>query len=143
MYIYIFIFADNNSHLRFSVFDFSDSNFTVINQDLTVVTPDGEEQWLTSSTNDITWTDDISGDVKIDLYKADVFYSEVVAATTSDGLYSWTIPDTIVTSSDILSIHVINCEVPACQLSPPFGDVTVIPPVNIVKFSSDSSNSTG
>jgi hypothetical protein len=83
-----------------SVFDFSDSNFTVINQDLTVVTPDGEEQWLTSSIYDITWTDDISGDVKIDLYKAGVFYSEVVAATPSDGLYSWTIPGTVATGSD-------------------------------------------
>jgi surfactin synthase thioesterase subunit len=83
-----------------SVFDFSDSNFTVINQDLTVVTPDGGENWLTSTTNDITWTDDISSDVKIELYKAGVFYSEIVAATPSNGLYSWTIPDTIATASD-------------------------------------------
>ncbi|MHA2404521.1 MAG: Ser-Thr-rich GPI-anchored membrane family protein, partial [Candidatus Kariarchaeaceae archaeon] len=83
-----------------SVFDFSDSNFTIINNELTVVTPNGGESWLTSSTYDITWTDDISGDVKIDLYKAGVFDSEIAASTPSNGTFSWNLPGTVAIGSD-------------------------------------------
>jgi surfactin synthase thioesterase subunit len=80
--------------------DLSDSNFTIISNELTVVTPNGGESWLTSSAYDITWVDDISGDVKIDLYKAGLFDSEIAASAPSNGTFSWNIPGTVATGSD-------------------------------------------
>ncbi|MEJ2196147.1 MAG: Ser-Thr-rich GPI-anchored membrane family protein, partial [Ignavibacteriaceae bacterium] len=83
-----------------NVYDFSDANFTIINNDLTLIAPNGGEQWLTGSTKSITWTDDISGDVKIDLYKSGVFDSQIIAATPSDGSFTWNIPAATATSPD-------------------------------------------
>ncbi|MCH9028554.1 MAG: T9SS type A sorting domain-containing protein, partial [Bacteroidetes bacterium] len=83
-----------------NVFDISDSDFTIITNDLTVTAPNGGENWLTSISQDITWTDDISGDVKIELYKAEVFDTEITAATPSDGSFTWIIPGSVTTGSD-------------------------------------------
>ncbi|MCH7772536.1 MAG: hypothetical protein IIA49_16220, partial [Bacteroidetes bacterium] len=62
--------------------------------------PNGGENWLTNISQDITWTDDISGDVKIELYKAEVFDKEIAAATPSDGSFTWNIPGSVTTGSD-------------------------------------------
>jgi len=59
---------------------------------ITVTSPDGGEDWLQGSTNDITWDDNIVDNVKIDLYKGGVFLLELVASTASTGTWSWTIP---------------------------------------------------
>jgi hypothetical protein len=83
-----------------NVFDVSDANFTILNNDLTVVTPNGGESWLTGTTQEITWTDDISGNVKIDLYKNEVFNSTIVSSTASDNSYDWNIPGGTITGSD-------------------------------------------
>ena len=56
--------------------------------------------WLTGTTQEIIWVDDISGDVKIDLYKNDVFNSTIAATEISDGSFTWNIPGSIVTGSD-------------------------------------------
>ena len=62
---------------------------------ITVTSPNGGENWLLDSTHDITWTrSDTSGDVKIELYDNGVFYNTIIASTTDDGTYGWTIPDT-------------------------------------------------
>jgi len=83
-----------------SIFDSSDGYFTIINNEITVTLPNGGENWLTNISQDITWTDDISGDVKIELYKAEVFDTEISAATPSDGSFTWDIPDSVTTGSD-------------------------------------------
>jgi hypothetical protein len=83
-----------------NIFDLSDANFTIVNNDLTVTSPNGGENWLTNTTQNITWTDDIDGNVKIDLYKGGVFNSEITAATPSDGSFSWNIPGGTLTGSD-------------------------------------------
>ncbi|MCH7973564.1 MAG: hypothetical protein IH949_06710, partial [Bacteroidetes bacterium] len=93
------------------VFDLSDANFTIINNDLIVVTPNGSENWLTSTSQNITWTDDISGDVKIDLYKAGVFDAEITAATPSDGSFTWNIPGSVAAGSDY-KIKITSVEQP-------------------------------
>ena len=62
-----------------NVFDQSDANFTIVSDDLAVTSPNGGENWLTNTTQDITWTTDVSGNVKIDLYKGGVFDSEIGA----------------------------------------------------------------
>jgi len=72
-----------------AIFDFSDNPFTIINNNITVTSPNGGENWLIGSPYTITWTDDISGEVKIDLYKADTLYSKIAASVASNGSFNW------------------------------------------------------
>jgi hypothetical protein len=84
-----------------NVFDLSDANFTIINNNFKVITPNGGENWLANTSQDITWTTDISGNVKIDLYKGGVFDSQIIASIPeSNNLYSWAIPGSTATGSD-------------------------------------------
>ncbi|MCH7974313.1 MAG: hypothetical protein IH949_10580, partial [Bacteroidetes bacterium] len=82
------------------IFDLSDGNFTIFNNNITVSLPNGGENWFAGSTQNITWTDDISGNVKIELYQAEVFNSTIVSSTPSDGSYLWNIPGGTATGSD-------------------------------------------
>ena len=74
-----------------SVYDFSDADFSITKSEITVTAPNGGENWFTSSNYGITWTDNILGPVKIELFKADVFYSTIVDTTQSDGFYLWSV----------------------------------------------------
>jgi hypothetical protein len=74
-----------------SVFDFSDTTFTIFTT-LAIFTPNGGESWLASTQQTITWNDNITEDVKIELFKGGVFNSTIVASTPSDGSYDWDIP---------------------------------------------------
>ena len=67
-----------------SIFDFSDEDF-ILSNGITVTAPNGSEMWQTGTNHNITWTDNLSGDVKIELFKAGVFDSEISASTLSDG----------------------------------------------------------
>ncbi|MCH7974830.1 MAG: T9SS type A sorting domain-containing protein, partial [Bacteroidetes bacterium] len=78
-----------------SIFDQSDGDFTIVSNNITVISPNGGENWLTGTTQNITWTDNIVEDVRIDLYKGGAFHSTIVDSTPSTGSYSWTIPGTI------------------------------------------------
>ena len=63
-------------------------------------------------TQPITWADNITGDVNIDLYKGGVFNSVIVASEPSDGLKTWSIPAGQETGTDytimIASIDIRN-----------------------------------
>ncbi|MEJ2195954.1 MAG: Ser-Thr-rich GPI-anchored membrane family protein [Ignavibacteriaceae bacterium] len=72
-----------------AIFDFSDNTFTIINNNITVLTPNGGENWLIGSSHTITWTDDISGEVKIELLKSDTLYSKIAISVPSSGSYNW------------------------------------------------------
>ena len=72
-------------------FDLSDNNFTITKRQVTVTTPNGGENWETSTPHGIFWTDDILSHVKIELYKGGVFYSNIVDTTESDGYYAWSV----------------------------------------------------
>ena len=72
-------------------YDFSDNNFTITKSQITVTTPNGGENWETSTSYGIVWSDDILGPVKIELYKSGVFYSTIVDTTQSDGYYLWSV----------------------------------------------------
>ncbi|MFB3056523.1 MAG: Ser-Thr-rich GPI-anchored membrane family protein, partial [Ignavibacteriaceae bacterium] len=77
-----------------SIFDFSDGDFTVFGQDIIVATPNGGESWLAGTSEAITWTDNISEYVSIELYKGGFFYYTIVDSTASDFHFLWYIPDT-------------------------------------------------
>jgi Kre9/KNH-like N-terminal Ig-like domain/Secretion system C-terminal sorting domain len=83
-----------------SVNDISDGDFTVVGKVITLTSPNGGENWQTSSSQAITWTDNITENVKIDLYKGGSFYYTINSSTESDGYYLWTVPDTVQGDSD-------------------------------------------
>ncbi len=60
---------------------------------LHITNPDSSSLWITGTSEDINWasTGTISN-VKIELFKADIFEMEIIASTANDGEYTWTIP---------------------------------------------------
>ncbi|MDY7007466.1 MAG: FG-GAP-like repeat-containing protein, partial [Cyanobacteriota bacterium] len=48
----------------------------------------------------ITWSDNITENVQIDLYKAGSLHTTIDTSTESDGNYDWTVPTTITSGSD-------------------------------------------
>jgi hypothetical protein len=78
-----------------TVFDLSDSSFTIALPQIEIATPNGGEEWRIGTTYTIEWTDIIAENVKIDLYRADTSYHVISLSTASDGLYNWRIPNEI------------------------------------------------
>ncbi len=72
-------------------FDFSDADFSITKSVITISAPNGGENWQTSFTYGIVWSDNISGPVKIELYKGGMFYSTIVDTTPSNGFYLWSV----------------------------------------------------
>ncbi len=72
-------------------FDFSDNNFSITQSVITLTSPNGGENWTTSNVYGIVWNDNISGPVKLELYKGGIFYSTIIDTTASDGYYAWTV----------------------------------------------------
>ena len=75
-----------------SVSDSSDANFTIFPPEIIVTTPNGSDNWIIGEAYLITWTDNISEDVELHLYKGGVFNSIIIASTPSDGSYAWAVP---------------------------------------------------
>ena len=67
---------------------------------ITVISPNGGERWLAGTTNAITWTSNISDDVKIELYKGGSSFLTISNSTSNSGTYLWTILDTLHTGTD-------------------------------------------
>jgi hypothetical protein len=86
------------SLINSAVSDFSDF-FTITPNEITVISPNGAEEWYAGTTETITWNSNFTGDVEIQLYKNDSFHSSIVTSVPNNGSYIWNIPDT--TSSGI------------------------------------------
>jgi hypothetical protein len=71
-----------------------------LTSEITVVSPNGGESWLAGSSNTITWTSNISDDVKIELYKGGNNFYTIANSTSNVGNYIWTIPDTLPSRTD-------------------------------------------
>jgi len=63
--------------------------------EIAVVSPNGGESWLAGTSNTITWTSNISEDVKIELYRGGTILYAIANSTSNVGNYLWTIPDTL------------------------------------------------
>jgi hypothetical protein len=59
---------------------------------IVVLTPNGSETITRGTQYEITWLDNISENVKIELYQYDGYHSDISASTESDGSYLWNIP---------------------------------------------------
>ncbi|MBI9071027.1 MAG: T9SS type A sorting domain-containing protein [Melioribacteraceae bacterium] len=85
------------------VSDMSDADFTVAPAPplfITLTNPNGGENWEQSTTHNITWTDNIDGNVKIELLKSSSYDSDITATTESDGSFAWTIPGDLTIAGD-------------------------------------------
>jgi len=67
---------------------------------ITVTDPNGGENWLQGSSQYITWDDNISENVKIQLYKGSNLNSIITNSISSNGSYSWTVPSGQTPGSD-------------------------------------------
>ncbi|MFA6291284.1 MAG: S8 family serine peptidase [Victivallales bacterium] len=68
---------------------------------LKVLSPAGGEVWKKGDTKDITWSSHgLSQNVKIQLLRNGVFYSEIAADTENDGVYSWAVPFSLANAAD-------------------------------------------
>jgi len=68
--------------------------------EITVVSPNGGESWLAGTSNTITWTSNISDNVKIELYKGGNIFYTIANSISNVGNYLWTIPDTLHSGND-------------------------------------------
>ncbi len=58
---------------------------------ISIISPNGGEEWKLGSVHNITWTDNITENVKIELFKEDSYQQTIIATTPSNGTYAWTI----------------------------------------------------
>lgn len=92
-----------SSCLTPSVFDVSNADFTISGgsgSTITVLTPNGGENWVKGTPNTITWTSDVIGNVRISLLKNGVQYSLIAASVPNNGTYTWLIPAGLAIGSD-------------------------------------------
>jgi hypothetical protein len=69
--------------------------FTIQPGSIQVNSPNGGESYQRGEVISITWADDISENVKIELLQNDVYTTTIIDSTESDGVFSWSIPLTI------------------------------------------------
>ncbi len=68
--------------------------------EITIMIPNGGESFIAGTSNVITWTNNITGNVKIELYKGGSFLGTIISSTSNVGNYTWPIPDTLVSGTD-------------------------------------------
>ncbi len=81
---------------------------------ISIIAPNGSTDWQTGTSHNIEWTDNISENVKIELYKGGNLHSTLTTPSTpSDGSWNWSIPSDLTTGTDykikITSISNSNC----------------------------------
>ena len=59
---------------------------------ITVKTPNGGEDWEQGTLQNITWSSNLSGAVRLSLYKGGVLDRIIDGSTDGDGNYGWTVP---------------------------------------------------
>lgn len=62
--------------------------------------PNASSIWLMGSTREITWSDNIIENVRIELYKGGSLEIEIANNTESDGSHNWAIPNGLTDASD-------------------------------------------
>lgn len=81
--------------------DSSENDFEINDASyIDISAPDGGEHWAIGSSWDVTWSTNIEGDVRLDLFKGGTWVSEIVASTANDGSYTWSIPSALTADTD-------------------------------------------
>jgi exosome complex RNA-binding protein Rrp42 (RNase PH superfamily) len=117
--------------------DISDGEFSILPPpSITVISPNGGENWEVFSSRDITWTSSGTIDkVKIE-YSTDMgtFWTTIVTCIDNSGSYTWTIPDT---PSNQCRIRISDCstdEGPSDTSDSEFSIVLSTTPTLVVTF---------
>ena len=76
---------------------------------ITVTSPNGGERWIKGTTYTLTWTDNISGNVKIRLLKGSATAAIIAASTSSDGSFDWTVPTSLAAGNNY-KVEVLSLE---------------------------------
>jgi len=93
------------------IYDVSDANFSVVpggGTSVTVIAPNGGEEFAAGTTNTITWTSDLTGYLRITLLKGGVDFSLISAKTANDGSFDWNIPAAFVSGNDF-TVKISSC----------------------------------
>jgi hypothetical protein len=120
-----------------SITDVSDANFTIQTSKISVTSPNGGENYRTGSSQTITWTDNISENVKIELFKGGVFNSTIIASIPSDGSHPWTVP-VVADGSDYTVVITSTTETAVTDVSD--ADFSIFNPVIIVTSPNGGEN---
>lgn len=75
-------------------YDFSDANFAIISPNITVVTPNGGENWARRHAFTIKWDHlgNTGSHVRIELFRGNTLSRRISSNANNDGSYRWTIP---------------------------------------------------
>jgi len=88
--------------------DYSDNFFTIYGGVINVTAPNGAEVLQRDQPFNITWTDDLSENVKIELYQNGVLSSVVAASVPSNGSYAWTVTNNVSGTDFKIKISSVN-----------------------------------
>jgi len=97
------------------LFDVSDAPFSVTpggGTTVTVTAPNGGETFTAGTSTTITYTSDITGNVRIVLLKNGVQVRVIAAALPNTGSFNWLIPATVISGTDY-TVKVSSCVNPA------------------------------
>ncbi|MDX2215683.1 MAG: C2 family cysteine protease [Oculatellaceae cyanobacterium bins.114] len=67
---------------------------------ITVSSPTANHRLNPGASYSISWTDNLSENVKIDLYKGNAYFSTIAPLVASTGNYVWTLPTNIISGAD-------------------------------------------
>jgi formylglycine-generating enzyme len=88
----------------------SESCFAIIPGKIMVLSPNGGEKIIIDSIQEITWLDNLSENVKIELLENDTFNSIIANSTPSSGSFLWNVPESL--SGDNFKIKVSSVLLP-------------------------------
>ncbi len=85
-----------NSDCPDYVYDVSDFAFSIIGS-ITILSPNGGEQWAANTQRPITWTSEyVNGNVKIEFSRGPSYpWQTITASTPNDGYFIWTLPNIV------------------------------------------------
>lgn len=79
---------------------------------IAVDSPNGGENWDRALAHALTWTDNLGGEVNIDLYRNNVFVATLASNSPSDGVLLWT-PDPALATGPGYSVRVTSVTTPS------------------------------
>lgn len=106
-----------------------------VEDDITVTYPNGGERFEHNELVTLRWSDNISGDVAIDLYQGGTFHSSIASSVPSSGSYEWSIPYDLELSNEY-SIR-ITCSDDNTLFDESNNTFTVVPGTDVLELSKE------
>jgi|GEM_PF-1429530 len=110
--------------------DVSDAMFFIVTPSITLISPNGGENWGVGHSHNITWTSTgIAGNIKLE-YSVNngSRWIEIVSSTTNDSSYDWLIPDN---PSESCRVRVSEIDGPLSDQSDDVFSISVFPTITV------------